>query len=177
MVTLSPKVNWRLSCMIFEGLRKSKLTGMKHAQKESAKKKPSSPISRNFFNYLQRFSTVLLYFIFLVSNISCYTLRQNRVFCHFNEKSIQNSRFFLMLIFFSDVNFFDIKSVFLNSKVNFTSVWHKMWAVITTLLLFRSKILYNYTKQFEESFCWKTSFHPHFRWLFPWIPTSLNNNY
>ena len=106
MVTLSPKVNWRLSCMIFEGLRKSKLTGMKHAQKESAKKKPSSPISRNFFNYLQRFSTVLLYFIFLVSNISCYTLRQNRVFCHFNEKSIQNSRFFLMLIFFSDVNFF-----------------------------------------------------------------------
>ena len=111
MVTLSPKVNWRLSCMIFEGLRKSKLTGMKHAQKESAKKKPSSPISRNFFNYLQRFSTVLLYFIFLVSNISCYTLRQNRVFCIFKEKSIQNSRF-LMLIFFQMLIFFYIKYIF-----------------------------------------------------------------
>ena len=113
MVTLSPKVNWRLSCMIFEGLRKSKLTGMKHAQKESAKKKPSSPISRNFFNYLQRFSTVLLYFIFLVSNISCYThcgKIEFSVILMKNQSKIQD--FFNVNFFFSDVNFFLIYKVY-----------------------------------------------------------------
>ena len=48
----------------------------------------------------------------------------------------------------------------MNSKVNFTTVCHKMWAVITTLLLFRSKscIITQSNLTTKESFWLKNQF-------------------
>ena len=48
----------------------------------------------------------------------------------------------------------------MNSKLNFTSVCHKMWAVITTLLLFRSKscIITQSNLTTKESFWLKNQF-------------------
>ena len=102
-----------LKTLLHDIWRAQKIKADRHetCSERKCKEKTFIPHFPKFFNYLQRFSTVLLYFIFLVSNISCYTLRQNRVFCHFNEKSIPNSIFF-NVHFFSDVNFFLIYKVY-----------------------------------------------------------------